>query len=128
MSARGARIFLRQKPHKTCQVVARASEEAFMASGKERITGVAWYNEQEYEKLLLVAEDRAGLYDTYKEWKAGANNVIRQLRLEGLNIRRIDIVIDELVTWCKAKKRPVDGPARSEYVTELLRDVMRLDG
>jgi hypothetical protein len=38
-----------------------------------------------------------------------------------LTVEKVDVDIEELLAWCNARDLPVDGKARSRYVSEKLR-------
>ena len=69
--------------------------------------GVAWYQPDQWQKLLAVSVDHDKLEDTYEEWRQEAERVIQELRRQGLNIVKVDVHVDELVAWCRKKNMPV---------------------
>ena len=84
----------------------------------DTVLGVAWYTREQYERLLEVANDRDNLEDTVEEWQATAEKMMVQLSRPGVLPRKVHIDIDELVSWCKAHKRPVDGASRTKFVAD----------
>jgi hypothetical protein len=36
----------------------------------------------------------------------------------GLDVRKVDVDVDDLVEWCKQRGLAVDAEARAQYVTE----------
>jgi hypothetical protein len=99
-----------------------------MSKGKNRkqesvetvntILGVAWYTREQYERLLELANDRDNLEDTYEEWQATAEKMMVKLSKPGVLPRKVHIDVEELVAWCKAHNRPVDGAARTAFVAD----------
>lgn len=83
--------------------------------------GVAWYRREQWVRLLEIADDRNNLEDTYEEWKANAERSLRRLTRPGFVPQKVDIDVEELIRWCKLKKRPVNGAARSIFTAEKLR-------
>ena len=84
------------------------------------IVGLGWYVPVEWAKLKQVAADSKALEDSYEEWLRGAERTEKSVARPGLVIRRQPIKVDELVAWCKAHKKAIDGAARAEYITELM--------
>ena len=84
----------------------------------QAVFGVAWYKRAQWERLLQIAADRDDLEDTYQEWQETAEEVLRALERPGIVLRKVDV--EELLSWCNAQNRPVDGAARSEFVAEKL--------
>jgi hypothetical protein len=87
--------------------------------------GVAWYSRKQWDRLLEIAEDRNNIEDTYEEWEANAEVGFRRLSRPGFVPQKIDIDVEELICWCKLKKRPVDGAARSIFAAEKLREQIK---
>ena len=86
----------------------------------EAIVGVCWYRQDQYERFLASADDRNMLEDTWAEWHVTAERVLRQYRARGLNIRKVEIDLDDLLAYCRAEGRPNNAATRSSYVTHLL--------
>jgi len=82
--------------------------------------GVAWYQPDQWQKLLAVSVDKDKLEETYEEWVQDAERVIKELRRQGLYIVKVNVNVEELVAWCQKKKIPVNGEARSRYAAHKL--------
>ncbi len=76
---------------------------------------VAWYRENQWDKLLEFAIDSGKLEKTYEEWVSQAKQHIEELKNKGFNPARIDVEVNALKSWCEKEGRAVDGPARVEY-------------
>lgn len=85
------------------------------------IVGLAWYRPDQWARLHEVSVDRADLETGYTSWKDGAKRRLQELRAIGLEVRRFDVDVEELVRWCEVEGCDVDGRARSRYVAEMLR-------
>ena len=83
--------------------------------------GVAWYRREQWQRLLEISLDRDGLEDTYDAWQVTAQKSMRKLSRQGYIVRKIDIDVEELLSWCHSHRRPVDGKARSEFAVVKLR-------
>ncbi len=80
---------------------------------------LAWYDAAQWAKLKQVAEDADKLDDSYEAWRRSAENLERELRRKGIEIKRVHIVVESLVVWGTSRQRPVNGKARSEYAAQL---------
>jgi len=86
------------------------------------MTGVAWYRREQWELLRAMAADTDNLEKTYDEWLVVAEKAIRELQLLGLELRKVDVDVNELAAWCQAQGRPLDGGARAEFARSRLED------
>ena len=86
-----------------------------MAS-RQQILGVCWYRPEQWKRLKAISTDRDQLQDTYEDWEKDANRAIQALRLTGKIVKKVNVDLEQLLTWCNLKDIPVDGEARSEYV------------
>ncbi len=77
--------------------------------------GLAWFRREEWPQLLASAADRENLEDTYDEWLRAARQTLLDATTRGLNIEKVDVGIDELLSWCRSENCPLDGAARSSY-------------
>ena len=84
------------------------------------VMGVAWYRPDQWDRLLQIVGDRENLEDTYDAWKSAAEESVRQFSRPGVFVHKVDIDVEELLRWCLAQNRPVDGAARSAYAMEQL--------
>ena len=84
--------------------------------------GVAWYRPEQWERLLEISSDYQELEDTFEEWKVMAEKNLRKLSQHGYVIRKVDIDVEELLSWCNLNHRPVDGDSRTEFTVIKLRE------
>lgn len=84
------------------------------------VIGVAWYHSDQWERLKEVSEDRVDLEETWEEWSRGAEETLQRGRAKGLDVRKVDVDVEELVRWCQAKRRPINGESRSAFAVEKL--------
>lgn len=83
--------------------------------------GVAWFDREQWHLLCEVAADRAKLDDTFEEWEANARRALANLKSGGVDAEAFEVRVSDLVQWCAERKLPVDGAARAEYVSFMLR-------
>jgi hypothetical protein len=61
------------------------------------VLGVAWYRPEQWETLRNVSADRDKLEETYAEWLADAERVIKQLQQKGLLVIKVYVEISDLM-------------------------------
>jgi hypothetical protein len=83
---------------------------------------IAWYKSEQWQRLLEISEDRAELESTHTEWELNAVQSMKKLMRSGLRLVKISVDVEELLHWCLAGNRPVNGETRSTYAAEKLRD------
>jgi len=88
-----------------------------MKEHRKMIAGIAWYRREEYGLLRTLASDADSMAATYDEWLAAGTKLIAELEKQGIVARKVDVEVRELAAWCERQGRPLDGAARSEFVT-----------
>jgi len=83
---------------------------------------IAWYREDQWERLREISADRDQLDETYAEWVVKAEEVVKQLAAQGLSIEKVEIDLDDLERWCAARGIPIDSRARASYAAEKARE------
>ena len=89
---------------------------------KAAVIGIAWYSKDQWQNLCTASADKDLLEDTYEEWGIQSDRKLNELNSKGIHAEKVHINISELLDWCADKKCPVDGEARSSFVTDKLRD------
>jgi hypothetical protein len=90
--------------------------------------GVAWYRPEQWQRLREISVDRDELDDTYQEWVRNVEKVIKELNRNGIQCVKVTVEVEELLHWCQSQNIPVNGEARSRYVTEKLPSEMEESG
>jgi hypothetical protein len=88
--------------------------------GDKVVTGLCWYSAEQWPRLREVAPDPGELEETHEEWLAMMRRSLRSLRDGGIPYQLVDIDVEELVTWCKRKGKPINSSSRAEYAALLL--------
>ncbi len=86
------------------------------------VTGIAWYRVDEYERLLEVAVDAPDLEATYDEWKISVERTLTELEAQGMVVSKVEIDIEDLISWCQVRGRALNGSARAEYTSLKVRE------
>ncbi len=85
------------------------------------IYGIAWFQPEQWNRLLEISVDRNQLEDTHEEWKAHANKTIHDLRAEGKKIKKVGFDLEEFLYWCNSNYKESNSSARAEYVAFLMK-------
>ena len=82
--------------------------------------GVAWFRVEQWQRLRDISADKQELEDTFEEWLVAAEKALVNLRANGVDARKVDVDVDQLVQWYQSKKLPVNSESRSSFVAEKL--------
>jgi hypothetical protein len=93
-----------------------------MNPSKNVVAGIAWFRPDQWELLRALSADADVLEPTHAKWQKLARRTVRDLALQGILARRVDMDVNLLQAWCEAEHRPLDASARAAYATVLLRD------
>ncbi|NLG34814.1 MAG: hypothetical protein GX548_05625 [Lentisphaerae bacterium] len=86
----------------------------------EIATGMAWYFQEQWDRIRAMSEDRAVMEEKYEDWESNALAVLARMEAAGETVHRVYLDADLLQAWCRRKGRPVNGYARSQYVSYLM--------
>lgn len=82
------------------------------------VMGVAWNRPEPWARLLDISVDRDQLEATHAEWRKHADKQLKRLRREGLDVRRVDVDVEELVAFCEKKGMDVNSEARAAFASD----------
>ena len=86
-----------------------------------QVIGAAVYREEQWERLVELSIDREKLSESFQSWKESFEKTITQLKEQGLNVRKVDVDVEELNDWCRGRNIELNGEARSQYAAILAR-------
>jgi hypothetical protein len=89
------------------------------------VIGLAWYRPEQWQRLRQVSVDVEDLEETYFEWVSVASACFQEVQELGVDIRRVDVDVEDLVEWCKRRGLPLDAEARVSYVTDRIEHLRR---
>ncbi len=92
------------------------------AIARSAVIGAAWYRREQWIRLLEIASDRDALESTYEEWESDAEKALLDFAHRGVQVHKVDIDVDELISWCRANGRSVDAKARAAFTAEKLQE------
>ena len=84
-------------------------------------TGLIYFTQQEYVRLLIVAADADTLEATWEEWLQTREKAKFDLALAGIAVIDVPVEVDELLKYCLLENVPLDSSARAGYVAEKMR-------
>lgn len=108
------------RPPKRRRRAARPRGRPVQTTGTPIVVGVCWYRQDQYDRFLASAKDREDLEDTWDEWQITAERVIRQYRARGLDVRKVEIDLDDLLAYCMVEEEPNTAATRAAYVAHLI--------
>lgn len=83
----------------------------------KQITGILWWKPKQWDEAKQISSDSYVFDGTYQEWKESAEKMLKNFEDLGIKVYKVEIDLDELVTWCKDEKMPLDSKARSRYAS-----------
>lgn len=91
-----------------------------------QIAGLCWIKEDQWSRLLEVAEDRASLETTWQEWQAKSLEMIEVFATRNILIEKVEVDVEALISWCQERDKSVSASTRAEYVTALMMEQKKL--
>jgi hypothetical protein len=88
---------------------------------QQSVFGIGFYRRDQWTRLLETAGDRKKLEDTYDEWKSNLIKSVKNTRACGMTPLKVDIDVEELLTWCTGRGFKNTGENRVEFIADLLR-------
>lgn len=79
------------------------------------VVGVAWYERDDYPRILEIMTDAEKLPRTYNQWKQRAELSESQQRAAGRSVVRAIIKPDDFVAWCAGNGHKVDAKGRMAF-------------
>lgn len=78
--------------------------------------GIGWYRPEQWQLLREVSVDADELEETYAEWETGAAQAFDNAKNPGVLILKVDVDVEELLTWCHQQGVAVNANARAEFI------------
>jgi hypothetical protein len=83
--------------------------------------GMAWYRSEQWNRLRQISEDVDILETNYEEWESLASRKIAELEAAGIKIEKVEVDVNELMSYCEEYGLAVNAESRSRFVTDKLR-------
>ena len=84
--------------------------------------GIGWYRPEQWELLKSSVVDRDVIEDTFFEWFEFVTAQFDDMESKGLEPVRVDIDVEEMITWCKRNQLPLNAEARSEFIASKIKE------
>ncbi len=91
-----------------------------------QVAGLCWIKEDQWPRLLEVAEDSASLETTWQEWQAKSLEMIEVFATRNILIEKVEVDVEALISWCQERNKLVSAATRAEYVTALMMEQKKL--
>ena len=92
---------------------------------KTLIMGVSWYRPEQWERLREISEDKATFDTSYEESLVEWEKKIQDLEAQGMRPIKVEVDVEELLTWCTTQGLPVTPETRTKFMMNMLRDLVR---
>ena len=80
---------------------------------------IAYYNKEQYEQLLKVADDRPNLHDRWEDWLAEYAKARMNLERQGLKVNQFNVDVAQMAKYFKEKREKNTSANRAEYVSRM---------
>ncbi|OOV87057.1 hypothetical protein [Oceanospirillum linum] len=82
--------------------------------------GICWIKEDQWQRFLEVTEDADMLENDWHDWVRKTEEMIETFSAKGIDVVKVPVDVEELISWCHEKERTVNSSSRAEYVTKLM--------
>ncbi|HMV52076.1 MAG TPA: hypothetical protein PLD20_15135 [Blastocatellia bacterium] len=89
-------------------------------NGTPQQYGLAWYKSDQWRRLREVSSDAEDMEARYEDWRQLAEEKLAELRKLGIQVRKVEVDVNELLTWCGIHGLPVNSETRAQFVTNKL--------
>lgn len=89
---------------------------------EKQVTGIIWWTPEQWERAKRISDDSHAFDDTYQDWKESAEQALKNFHDLRITAYKIEIDLNELIKWCNKKNKPLDGKARSEFVSGKIKE------
>jgi hypothetical protein len=91
---------------------------------KNLVMGVTWYRPEQWELLQEVVEDKEHFDMTYEESVVDSENKIKKLEAQGYRPVRVEVDVEEMLTWCSDHDLSVTPENRTKFMMTKLKELV----
>ena len=84
--------------------------------------GIFFIREDQWEPFQAMMTDSDSNFKSWQDWKASLDRTKADLMSEGVNAVDVEVNLEEFRNWCESREAELDGQARAQYASEILRD------
>ena len=86
--------------------------------------GVTWYRPKQWEFLKGIVEGKENFDETYEQSCVESEKKIKQLEVQGLRPVKVEVDVEEMLTWCTDQGLSVTPENRTKYMMTKLRELV----
>jgi hypothetical protein len=90
-----------------------------MSKDRSVIISIFGVKEEDWDRFQEIMDDSGSNYDTWKEWKKGADKMVKKSNKNHTDHKIVYANLDDFQIWCLANNKPKVSESRSEYVLSL---------
>ena len=91
---------------------------------KSLVMGVSWYRPEQWERLREISEDKEHFAMTYEASLLDSENKIKQLEAQGYRPVKVEVDVEEMLTWCSTQGLSVTPETRTKFTMTKLRELV----
>jgi hypothetical protein len=92
---------------------------------KTLLMGVSWYRPEQGERLREISEDKETFAISYEASLVESEQKIQQLEAQGYRPIKVEVDVEELLTWCTTQGLAVTPETRTKFMMNTFRDLVR---
>ena len=91
---------------------------------KNLVMGVTCYRAEQWHRLREISEDKEHFDKTYEESRLDSENKITQLEAQGYRPVKVEVDVEEMLTWCSTQGLAVTPETRTKFTMTKLRELV----
>ena len=92
---------------------------------KSLVMGVTCYRAEQWHRLREISEDKEHFDKTYEASLLDSENKIKQLEAQGYRPVKVEVDVEEMLTWCSTQGLAVTPETRTKYMMNTFREQVR---
>ena len=92
---------------------------------KNLVMGVTCYRAEQWHRLQEISEDKENFDKTYEESLVDSENKIKQLEAQGIRPVKVEVDVEEMLTWCSTQGLAVTPETRTKFMMTKLRELVK---
>lgn len=106
--------------HNNPQLIDLPLNEISNSNNIPLIVGIAWYKEDEWERLKLEFDDSEKMHTTWNEWRQATESGIEHMHRKNKIMYPVILEADEIKAYCSKMNLPNTSSTRIKLVNEIL--------
>ena len=118
MTLEGSIVLKRLQQWKMFQTIKKHRDK------KNLVMGVTCYRAEQWHRLREISEDKEHFDKTYEESRLDSENKIKQLEAQGYRPVKVEVDVEEMLTWCSTQGLAVTPETRTKFMMTKLRELV----